>query len=187
MIPEGQLAAGTYRANPFVPVEVLVTVPDGWIGGGEWLLFGPRGFEPPDGMNIRFGSVSRIFANPLDAGDGFLDLPPAATVDEIADAMASHPDWPTSPATDVTIDGYAGTLFRVTLPADQEMPNGEFLLFEDGGGGDRWAFAPGQIIDIYVIDVDGQAIVLELFSYPDTPAEDVAARQAVIDSIQLQP
>jgi hypothetical protein len=139
-------------------------------------------------MNIRFGSVSRIFANPLDAGDGFLELPNVPSVEEFADAMAGHPEWPTSPATDVTIDGYSGTRFRITLPTDLDMPaDGRYLLFQDGSAGDRWAFAPGQIIDVYVIDVDGRAIVLELFSYPDTPADDHAARQAVIDSIRFNP
>jgi len=187
-IPDGDtLEAGTYRANPFIPVEVLVNVPDGWIGGGDWLLFGPRGVEPPDGMNIRFGSVSRVFANPLNAQDGFLDPPVGPTVDDLVDAMLSHPDWPTSPPTDVTIDGYAGKVVRMTLPPELEIPENRFLLFQDGQSGDRWAFEQGQIIDFYIIDVDGQRLVLELFSYPDTPAEDLAARQAVVDALQLAP
>lgn len=188
MLPDGEsLDAGIYRANPFIPVEVLVTVPDGWIGGGDWLLFGPRGFEPPDGMNIRFGAVRNMFANPLMRQDGFLDPPVGPTVEDLADAMVSHPDWPTSPPTDVTIDGYAGKVIRMTLPPDLEIPGSGFLLFQDAQGGVRWAFEQGQIIDFYIIDVDGQRLVLELFSYPDTPAEDLAARQAVVDALQLAP
>jgi hypothetical protein len=185
-IPESEsLDGGTYRANASIPVDVLVTVPDGWMGGGDWLLFGPRGFEPPDGMNIRFGSVSTMFANPLDASDGFIEPPIGPTVEDLVDAMIDHPDWSTSPATDVSIDGYAGKVIRLTIPADIELPDDRFLFWRDGLGGERWAFEPGQIIDFYVIDVDGQRLVLELFSYPDTPAADLAERQAVIDSLQL--
>lgn len=185
-IPSSEnLEAGTYRANAFIPVDVLVTVPDGWSGGGDWLLFGPRGFEPPDGMNIRFGSVSQMFANPYEVADGFVDPPVGSTVDDLVNAMINHPDWPTSPPTDVSIDGYAGKVVRLTLPPDTELPGGRFMFWRDGEGGDRWAFESGQIVDIYVIDVDGQRLVLELFSYPDTPTDDLAERQAVIDSLQL--
>ncbi|MDQ4035797.1 MAG: hypothetical protein M3153_07685 [Chloroflexota bacterium] len=179
------LEGGTYRANAFVPVDVLVTVPDGWIGRGDWLLLGPRGVEPPDGMNIRFGSVSSMYANPLDASDGFVEPPIGPTVDDLVEAIVAHPDWSTSRPTDVSIDGHAGKAVRLTLPAEIELSEGRFLFWRDGQGGDRWAFEPGQIIDFYVIDVDGQRLVLELFSYPGTPATDLAERQAVIDSLQL--
>ena len=107
------------------------------------------------------------------------------TVDDLVAAMTSHEDWPTSDPTDVSIDGYSGKVIRMTLPADREIPTGGFLLFQDGMGGDRWAWAAGQIVDFYIIDVEGERLVLELFSYPDTPATDLAARQAVVDSLQL--
>lgn len=182
----GILEAGTYRADPFIPVEVLITVPEGWTGGGNWLLLGPRGPESPDGMNIRFGSVENLYANPLALGDGSLDPPVGPTVDDLVDAMMSHPDWPTTGPTDVTIDGYAGKVVRLTLPTDLDLPGGRFLLFRDGASGERWAWEPGQIVDFYIIDVDGERLVLELFSYPDTPAADLAERDAVVESMQLR-
>ena len=188
MLPDSEnLEAGTYPVNPFIPIGIEVTVPAGWTGVGGWLLIGPRGVEPPDGMNIRFGSARAVFANPFERADGFVDPAMGPTVDDLVDAMVSHPDWPTSPPTDVTLDGYEGKVVRMTLPADLEIPEDGFLLFQDGQGGDRWAFEPGQIIDFYVIDVEGQRLVLELFSYSDTPADDLAARQVVIDSIQIDP
>lgn len=187
-LPEGEIPrTATYRANPFIPVEVLVTVPEGWIGGGDWLLLGPRGVEPPDGMNIRFGSVLNLFADPFARGAGLLDPPVGPSVDDLVEAMTSHADWPTTGSTDVTVDGYAGKVVRLTLPADLDMPTGQFLLFRDEAFGDRWAFEPGQIIDFYIIDVDGERLVLELFSYPDTPAEDIAEREAIVESMQLRP
>lgn len=181
------LEAGTYRANASIPVEVLVTVPDGWSGGGDWLLLGPRGIEPPDGMNIRFGSVSTMYVDPLDASKGSLDPPVGPTVDDLVDAISRHPDWPTSAPADVIVDGYAGKVIRLTLPTDIELPDQGFLFWNDEGAGGRWAFEPGQIIDFYIIDVDGERLVLELFSYPDTPAADLDDRQRVIDTLELSP
>ena len=175
-----------YRANAFIPVEVLVTIPEGWRGGGEWLLYGPRGPEAPDGMNIRFGSVRNLYADPLAASEGFLDPAIGPTVDDLVDAMLSHPDWDTTGPTDVTIDGYAGKAVRLAIPEDLELPGGEFLLYQDEGGGDRWAWEPGQFADLYVIDVDGERLVLELFSYPDTSPAHLAERETVLASIQLR-
>ena len=60
-------------------------------------------------------------------------------------------------------------------------------MFQDATLGDRWAFEPGQIIDFYIIDVDGQRLVLELFSYPDTPVADLAQRAEILESMQLSP
>jgi hypothetical protein len=182
----GVREAGTYRASSFIPIEVLVTVPEGWSGGGDWLLFGPKGPEGPDGMNIRFGSVSNVFANPFDSGDGFVDPPVGPSVDDLVEAMTSHPDWTVSAPTTTTLDGYAGKVVRMTLPPD-DMPTGRFMLFQDGALGDRWAFEPGQIIDFYIIDVDGERLVLELFSYPDTPAADLDQRAEILESMQLSP
>jgi hypothetical protein len=181
----GPLEAGTYQANPFIPVDVLVTVPEGWISGGDWLLYGPRGPDGPRGMNIRFGSVSNMFADPEDRQAGLMDPPVGPTVDDLVAAMTSHEDWPTSEPSDVSIDGYSGKVVRMTLPPDVAIPPAGFLLFQDGSGGDRWAWASGQIIDFYIIDVEGERLVLELFSYPDTPEADLSARQAVLDSLQL--
>jgi hypothetical protein len=181
----GLRQAGTYRANPFIPVEVLVTMPEGWRGGGDWLVVGPKGAEGPDGMNIRFGSVSNVFANPFDSGDGFVDPPVGPSVDDLVEAMTSHPDWTVSTPTTTTIDGYAGKIVRMTLPPDLDMPTGRFMLFQDATFGDRWAFEPGQIIDFYIIDVEGERLVLELFSYPETPAADLAERAAMLESMQL--
>jgi hypothetical protein len=72
----------------------------------------------------------------------------------------------------------------MTLPPEVEVP---FYFFQDAGGGDYWAFERGQIIDFYILDVDGQRLVLQLFSYPDTPAEDISAREAVVNALQLAP
>ncbi len=181
----GPLEAGTYQANAFIPVDVLVTVPEGWISGGDWLLYGPLGPDAPRGMNIRFGSVTNLFADPEDRAAGLMHPPVGPTVDDLVAAMTSHADWPTSDPTDVSIDGYSGKVVRLTLPPDEAIPPGGFLLFKDAQDGDRWAWAAGQIVDFYIIDVEGERLVLELFSYPDTPATDLAARQAVVDSLQL--
>ena len=103
------------------------------------------------------------------------------------EAMVNHPEWETSAPTDITVDGYAGKHVRLTLPPDLELSADRFLLFRDEEFGDHWAFEQGQTFDFYIVDVDGERLVLELISYPDTSAEDLAAREAVVSSLQIEP
>ena len=43
------------------------------------------------------------------------------------------------------------------------------------------------MFDVYVVDVDGERLVLDAFHYPGTAEADLAALQAVVDSIQIDP
>ena len=52
------LDAGRYSANVGPSLDVTVAVPAGWSAGGDWVVIGPRGNQPPDGMAIRFYSES---------------------------------------------------------------------------------------------------------------------------------
>lgn len=178
---------GEYRVSAALPITVIVSLPDGWSGSDNWVALGPDGVEPPAGMAIRFSSVRSVYANPLNELDGFLEPRVGPTVEDLADAMVSHPEWPTTTAIGpVTVDGYEGQHVRLTLPPELELA-GRFLLFLDEGGGGHWAFEPGQIFDFYIVDVEGERLVLELISYPDTSDADLAARQAIVDSLQIEP
>ena len=46
---------------------------------------------------------------------------------------------------------------------------------------------PGLTEDFWILDVDGTRLVLEFNTSPDAPAEAVAERQAIFDSIQIEP
>ena len=185
--PTDELEAGTYRANAAIPIEVLVRVPDGWSAGGDWVIVGPDGVEPPDGMAIRFTSVRDLYANPATEAGGFLEPRVGPTVEDLADAMVTHPEWSATAVGSVTVDGYDGQHVRLTVPSDLEPASGRFLFFADNEGGGHWAFEPGQIFDFYIVDVEGERLVLELISYPDTPEADLAARQAIVDGLQIEP
>lgn len=177
------LPAGRYQVEPALPVLVTVEVPDGWSAGDSWLVRGPKGNDAPDGMAIRFYTVLSLHANPLSPGL----LPPVGpTVEDLVNAMLDHPDWTTTGPTAITIDGYAGQVVHLTLPASVSEAT-PFYLFGDTRGGHVYAWSPDQIFDIYVIDVDGERLVIEVFSYPDTSEADLAAQQNVLDSIQLAP
>jgi hypothetical protein len=176
---------GRYRVDPMLPVVVTVDVPAGW-GANGWVVLGPNGNQAPDGMAIRFYTAANLFLNPLAPDEGVLDPAVGPSVDDLVTAMVDHPDWTTTDPTAVSIDGYAGQVVEVTLPAGASEAT-PFYLFGDETGGQEWGWAAGQVFDIYVIDVGGERLVIDAFHYPGTSAEDLAAQRSVIDSVQIAP
>ena len=47
------------------------------------------------------------------------------------------------------------------------------------GASNRW--------HLWILDVDGVRVVIQSMDYPDTPAEQQAELQAIVDSIQIEP
>ena len=177
--------AGRYRLDPTLPMKVTLAVPDGW-SGDTWVVIGPHGNQAPNGMAVRFYTVANLYKNPLSPDAGALAPAVGPSVDDLVNAMVTHPDWTTTRPTPVSIDGYGGKVVHVTLPAGTS--NGTpFYLSVDSKGGQAWGWDPGQQFDIYVIDVGGKRLVIDAFHYAGTSAEDLAAQKAIIDSVQLTP
>jgi hypothetical protein len=49
---------------------------------------------------------------------------------------------------------------------------------------ERFHQGPGQILEFWVLDVDGTRILIEANRFPDSPPEHVAELQAILDSIR---
>lgn len=179
------LDAGRYQVNAGVSTVVTVEVPSGWSASGDWVVLGPRGNDLPDGMAIRFYSIPNLAANPLSHSEGNLDPPVGPTVDDMVQAVVAHPAWTASEPTDITIDGRAGQLVSIMIPLDVEVPADGFFFYAEPSGGGIWGFAAGQTFDWYIVDVDGQRLIIDSFHYPDTSEEDLAVQRTVVESVQF--
>lgn len=186
------LDPGRYRVNAGLPTEITVAATSGWSASGDWVLKGPRGNQPPDGMAIRFyGGALNLYTNPLSVSEGVLRPAVGPTVADLVGAIVNDPAWTATAPTDVTIDGHSGQRVQITIPLDAPLTGPEaFYLFVDPTGGQLWGWAPGQIFDLYIIDVDGpsvdgQRLVIDAFRFPGTSAADVAAQRAVVESVQF--
>ena len=56
-------------------------------------------------------------------------------------------------------------------------------------GGAFWGYlgVPGISEEYWILDVEGTRLVLVKLDSPDTPAQDVAERDAMFDSISIEP
>ncbi len=179
-VSAGELAAGTYQFTVLGTVDVTLTVPDGWanIGG-----FGANG----DGTAVVVWpsdeEVAHVYADPCRWQDGFVDPPVGPTVDDLATAFANQPQRGESVPTDVTIDGYSGKTIELSVPDDinfADCDDGQFQSWEG-----RTHQEPGQIDRLYILDVDGQRVLIDAHFIPGTSEADLAEQQAILDSIQI--
>ena len=199
------LQAGAYVFNftrldapgkPFPKVQV--SVPDGWSG------FRGFGVDNQTGANFHFVSfwdVTDVYTNPCHwLGP---KLHPGPTVDELAAVLAAQPLRNASVPVSVSLGGYHGKYLEQSIPngmafsACDKDPSDSQFYFESWTGDvlwnapydttDRHEQGPGQVDRLWILDVEGQRLVIDASYMPGATAQDKADVQQVVDSIRFQP
>ena len=123
---------------------------------------------------------------------------PATTVDEVVAALAAQASRDASAPVDITLDGYPGKRITLRVPEDLEVPQEASFVGCDQGNFGSWGTTeepgparyqqfPGQIDEVWIVDIDGQAAVIDGTYYAATPGETVAELREVIESITFEP
>ena len=186
----GQLQPGTYvTAHPFL-ARVTFTVPTGWEGlmGGPYLVDLGKPAQPGA---VSFQVFDTVYADPCDFSKGPLAPRPGPSVDDLATALVGLPRLGVTAPTDITIDGYRGKQFTLTAPSDLTgctlSPDGNLLLWELPLGA-RIGMTRGEVDRVWILDVDGQRLVIVAPEHPGAlNAPSKAEVQAVLDSIRIAP
>ena len=199
------LQAGTYvfdftrldaPGKPFP--RVLITVPNGWSGF--------RAFGVDSGSGSRFHFVSfwtvvDVYTNPCHwLGP---KVHPGPTVDELAAVLAAQPLRNATVPVRVSLGGYHGKYLEQSIPngiafsdCDKDPSDGQFY-FESWTGNvlwnapydttDRHEQGPGQVDQLWILDVEGRRLVIDASYMPGATAQDRAGLQQVVDSITFEP
>ena len=124
------------------------------------------------------------------------------SVDDLATALSQLPPFEvTAPPSDVTFLGYEGKHLVLTVPdleANDSPVESGFSACQDGLhswispllGGAHSAYngpEPGLTEELWILDAKGTRLAIVANTSPGAPPEWVAERQAIIDSIQIQP
>ena len=167
-------------------IGVTVTVPAaGWFGEpGGWVMeYGPDGLDPPAGAGIIAFVVDEEFYVYGDPCDWKRTRPetPATTVGGIVRALASQASRDPSAPEEITVGGYPGKKITLHVPGDAQFRDCDESTFATLGvaGEDPGLFAqgPGEIDEIWIVDVDGRVALLEGGYYADT-------RPGVVDELR---
>jgi hypothetical protein len=164
------------------PVQLTLTLPAGWNRNPS--VVGKTA------DHLALFPVANVYTDPCHWSGALLDPPVGPSVEDLATALVSQP-MRDATVTDITLDGYSGKLVRMSVPADirfSDCDDGLFGIWTEAGSDDpsRYAHGPGELEDVYVINVGGTRVVISVAHMPFTPVVEVAELQSMVDSITIQ-
>lgn len=166
--------------------KIAITVPDGWFNYDGWAVQKGRHLPPP--VFVTFWDVAGVYPTPCKwAGKALVQ--PGRDVNGLASALAKQPLRNATAPTATTLAGYRGRYLELSVPMGIEIDDCDEGSFEswtaNGWSSDRYQQEPGQVDRIWILDVDGQRLVVDASYLPEATASDRAELERVVNSIQL--
>ena len=182
--PGPEIHTFTVLGDPALDGSYVITMEllDGYEG--DDVVFGSD-----DGQGISTWAVDNVFANPCHSNNTLLDPPIDSSVDGLVTGLASQKGHPATTPTDVEVDGYAGMYMEMTVPAGIDVADcdhGEFRTWADPSGCCRYLQA-GQRDLLWILDVEGNRLVIDAALGPQTTEQDRADRIQMVESIRIEP
>jgi hypothetical protein len=185
-LPEGALERGRYAIDsPDFPLRITFGVPDGWSGApgrSAAAVWKPATGVPDYSTMVAFWIVDRVSPDPC-SSTWMASAGPA--VEDLAAVIASWPEPDVTRPTDVTLGGYEGKWLEFTVPDDtQHCVDGSLDLWRSGGV--TRGVNHGDHSELWILDVDGTPLVIELVDSPQgTSDQDRAQLREIFNSIQI--
>jgi hypothetical protein len=172
-----------------------VEAPDTWSTSDGHFIIG-------DGAAIEGVSVWDVGDVPKDPchwKDSSAD--PGPTVDDLVQALLAQRHRDASEPVAVTLDGHDGVFVEWSVPSnwvvtgdadfegcDSERPGGhtDFVSFFGDGFGERYQQVAGQVDMLWILDVDGQRLLVDATYSPDATKADRAELTSVVGSMRFE-
>lgn len=144
-----------------------------------------------DRQDLFFGSGSGdlyVYEDPCHWASTKPDLP-VTTVDEAVTALANQASRDASAPESVYLDRHLATTITLHVPDDAafgDCDNGEFRTFVEGQDHARTHQDPGQIDKLWVLDVDGELVVIDIGYYAGTPQSVVDELESMVSSMTFR-
>jgi hypothetical protein len=192
--PQGLLPEGSHilwDAEMGVPMTVTIPAPDWYGEPRDGILIKNDDSAAPDGGGmIVFAGEGDLFVygDPCKWSTTRPDTP-ATTVDELVAALAAQPSRDASAPVDIAVDGYAGKSITLHVPDDAvfgDCDRAEFRTLVEGADGARYHQDPGQIDKLWILDVDGELVVIDTGYYEGTPQVVIDELEAIVESTTFE-
>lgn len=188
----GPLAAGTYLMSgpKFTQVPYRFTVPDGWAITSDGFVV--KHHDESTEVGLASWEVTHIFGNACH-WSGTLVAVAGTSLDSFVGALAAQEEQQTSDPIDTQLGGYPAKRIDLFEPADFDYSacdgGGLVRLWPDVGGDldGGWRARPGQMDSVYIVDVNGKRIVIDMWQFPRTSAQDLPEIEGIIASIRFAP
>jgi hypothetical protein len=146
-------------------------------------------FASDGGQGIGTWAVGNVFGDPCRSNNTLFDPPIGSSVDDLVAAFASQKGHRSTMPTDVEVDGYAGKYMEMTVPAGIDVADcdhREYRTWADSIEGER-SLEAGQRDLLWIVDVAGDRLVIDVALGPQTTEQDRADRIHMVRSIQIDP
>jgi hypothetical protein len=187
-LPVGELDPGSYLVTreDWTPVPFSITVPAGWANNAAGFM--TKHADEPAEVMLTPWLVTHIYADACQWDGTLFEV--GTTADDLAAALAEQGAREVSGPIDVTLGGHPAKQIELSVPADLDA-----ATCDDGGmrswpssATDEttgWIPRPGQTDVVYIIDVDGERILIGTTRGPEASDQDVRELEGVIASIRI--
>lgn len=176
------LEAGTYRFSVHVnegvqAPQATIAVPSGFEVGADWYVVSPDRQE-----YLGLWTVGLVYTDPCGHGTSEFDYV-GPSVQALADALVAQRSTRASAPTPVTMSGYQGLYVEVHSPADLSRCVEVADLWGEPGG--RGIFGDGQVDLVWILDVDGERLVINAAYSAHSSASDIDKLTSMVESFRL--
>jgi hypothetical protein len=152
--------------------------------GGPYAVFLDPSMDPvsnDDGL-VELVIFDKVYADPCHLDLRLLNPPPGPSVDDLANALARLPSLVATTPTDVAVGAYHGK--QLTLTAPPSIAACSVWQLPLGAAN---TMVPGERDRYWILDVNGQRLVIDAHEVPSESAADKTAVQTILDSIRIAP
>ncbi len=210
---EGRLSGGRYLFRASTDTQVLADlhpgvtvtadVPSGWNGwGGQGqAVTGPGEFDSPR-VSVVFQVVAGLFRDPChwdSEGTGQFGQPgnvpvgPAAM--DLVNTLQESTSYASTTPSPVLLGGLQGYELEIEFPDDVTLAEcdggivGGSHHFEIFSGKDvfPYFFEEGDRMRLFIVDVEGTRVIATILSSDASPAAELAAARAIVESVDFTP
>ena len=164
-------------------VQLSALVPEGWQSFGDGSLSFTavrRGTTAPTtGMSVYFYAPRTTYPDPCQEVDPTQPVGPS--VDDFVQALREIPHITTTDPEQTTFAGLPATYLVMTTDDSLPCAPSQFYIW-DG----NYTQGVGQVVRVWVLDVDGTRVAVSALSYPEATADALAEQQSLLDSIEFK-
>ena len=178
------LAPGSYglQANGLVGMPVaVVNVPAGFSDLGGWAVL-----DPGITRGVGYWTVSGVDRDPC--GEPLDLIDPGWTVEDLADSFDEQLLTDMTPAVPVEVGGYSGLYAELKAPDDIDFTTcgqGKFELWVSDPGGGRYMQEPGQVDRLWILDVNGDRVILMATAVPSVSGAQMQELTEIVESTRF--
>jgi hypothetical protein len=180
---------GAIPNSPFLTVSIPAS---GWAAMPDFggLIKGPDGDPPESAMLLWSWPVGQkfdVYGDPC-KWESTKPKVPATTVDEIVAALRAQALRDASDPVNVTVSGYSGKKITLHVPTDpaasSQCDRDTFGSYGKTGDSEpsRTHQGPGQIDELWVLNVNGAISIIDAMYRADTPADRVEELRTLAES-----